>query len=90
MCVCVEEDLCVTASVVEPERGLYGLRICAGFVQRLGVVHLVLLHLWVQLRELLVALGRAAEVLDVVVAEAEQRERRPRLKHKSNGEKQSN
>lgn len=79
MCVCVQ-DLGVTASVVKPKRGLHGLRIGAGFIQRLCIVDLVVLHLWVQLAELLVALGSAAEVLDVVVAEAEQGERRPRLR----------
>lgn len=77
--VCVQ-DLGVTASVVKPKRGLHGLRIGAGFIQRLCIVDLVVLHLWVQLAELLVALGSAAEVLDVVVAEAEQGERRPRLR----------
>lgn len=71
----------VAAGVVQNKRGLGGLRVSSGFVQRLGVVQLVLLHLRVQLGELLVALCSAAEVLDVVVAEPQQGQRRSGLRH---------
>lgn len=72
-CVCVKENLGVTAGVVKHKRGLGGLRISTSLVQGLGMVHLVLLHLRVQLGELLVALCRAGEILDVIVAVAQQR-----------------
>lgn len=71
----------VAAGVVQDKRGLGGLRVSPDFVQRLGVVQLVLLHLRVQLGELLVALHGAVEVLDVVVAEPQQRQRRSGLRH---------
>lgn len=63
----------MTARVVEHEGGLGGLGISSSFVQGLGVVHLVLFHLRVQLGELLVALCRVGEILEVVVAVTQQR-----------------
>lgn len=73
--------LSVVAAVVQGERGLRGLRKGAGLVQGLGVVELVVLHLWVELCELLIAVGSIAEVLDVVVAVTQQRQRCPGLEH---------
>lgn len=72
----------LAAGVVECKWSLGGLGISTSFVQGLGVVHFVLLHLRVQLRELLVALGGVGEVLDVIVAETKQRQRRPGLRHR--------
>lgn len=81
VCVCVLY-LGLAAGVVECKWSLGGLGISTSFVQGLGVVHFVLLHLRVQLRELLVALGGVGEVLDVIVAETKQRQRRPGLRHR--------
>lgn len=72
----------VAARRVQGERGLGGLGVGARLVQALGVVHPVVLHLGVQLRKLFVALGRAAEVLDMVVAEAKKGQRCPGLGEK--------
>lgn len=69
----------VAARRVQGERGLGGLGVGARLVQTLGVVHPVVLHLGVQLRKLFVALGRATEVLDMVVAEAKKGQRCPGL-----------
>lgn len=80
VCVCVLY-LGVATGVVEHEGGLRGLRISTSFVQGLGVVYLVLLHLRVQLGEHLVALSSAGEILDVIVAVTQQRQRCPGLGH---------
>lgn len=69
----------VCVGVVQSKRGLGGFRIRSSFVQRLGVVQFVFLHLGVKLSELLVALCCAGEVLDVVVTEAQQRQSCPGL-----------
>lgn len=77
----------MTAGVVKSEGSFGGLGISPGFVQGLGVIHLVVLHLWVQLRELLVAFCSGAEILDVVVAVTQQRQRCPGLEStKGSGE----
>lgn len=69
-----------SVGVVQCKRGLGGFRISSSSIQRLGIVQFVLLHLRVQLGELLVALSSVAEVLDVEVAETQQRQRRPGLR----------
>lgn len=69
MCV----NLGVTAGVVKSKRSLGRLWISTSFVQGLGVIHFVVLHLGVKLGELLVTFCRAAEILDVIVAVAKQR-----------------
>lgn len=74
-------NLCVTAGVVESEGSLGGLRIGAGFVQGLGIIDLVVLHLWMQLCELLVTFCRGAEILDVIITVTQQRQGCPGLEH---------
>ena len=85
--VCVRERVSVSmcvypgigAGVVQQEAGLHGLRVAAGAGQGLGVVQPVLLHLGVQQAELLVAVGRRAEVLRVEAAVAQKGQGRPGL-----------
>lgn len=70
LCVCVFVlCLSVTVGVVQNKGSLGGLRISSSFVKGLCIVQFVLLHLGVQLCELLVALRSIGEVLDVIVAE---------------------
>lgn len=79
MCEQAEWNLGVTAGVVKSEGSLGGLGISTSFVQGLGIIHLVVLHLWMQLCELLVVFCRGTEILDVIVAVTQQRQRRPGL-----------
>lgn len=72
----------VTVGVVQDKGSLGGLRISTSFVKGLCIVQLVLLHLRVQLCELLVALCSIGEVLDVIVAVTEQRQCCPGLRHR--------
>lgn len=69
----------MTAGVVQSKGSPGGLSVSTSFVEGLGVIHLVVLHLWMQLRELLVAFCRRTEVLDVVIAVTQQRQGCPGL-----------
>lgn len=69
----------MTAGAVQSEGSPGGLGVSTSLVEGLGVIHLVVLHLWMQLCELLVTFSRRAEILDVVIAVTQQRQGCPGL-----------
>ena len=72
-------DLGLIVGGVQLAGDLHRFFVEAGFVERLCVVHLVILNVWLLDHQLLVAVGGGHKVLHLVVAVAQQGQRRSRL-----------